>query len=108
MLGLSLLTSPGAAGARDLECSIAGIFAADCARGLFGPGCPSGGRAGMGTRKMKTPSAVPSSRRARAGRLQARQVAVLARAHSSRDMRRRNLPDFLDTTVATVVKPALR
>lgn len=28
--------------------------------------------------------------------------------HSSRDMRRRSLPDFLDTTVATVVKPALR
>jgi hypothetical protein len=28
--------------------------------------------------------------------------------YSSRDIRRRSLPDFLDTTVATVVKPDLR
>ncbi|GEN06906.1 hypothetical protein MFU01_19430 [Myxococcus fulvus] len=28
--------------------------------------------------------------------------------YSSRDIRSRSLPDFLDTTVATVVKPALR
>jgi hypothetical protein len=53
-----------------------------------------------------------------AGRVQVREdtaledVTVLpilsGTGHSSRDIRRRSLPDFLDTTVATVVKPALR
>jgi hypothetical protein len=33
---------------------------------------------------------------------------VSGEAYSSRDIRRRSLPDFLDTTVATVVKPAFR
>ena len=34
--------------------------------------------------------------------------AGASRDYSSRDISRRSLPDFLDTTVATVVKPALR
>ncbi len=35
-------------------------------------------------------------------------VPAGAGTYSSRDMRRRNLPDFLETTVATVVKPMER
>ena len=62
---------------------------------------------------MKKPGAPPGKEACRAdsrceGAALEEGAAPSAPAHSSRDIRRRSLPDFLDTTVATVVKPAVR